>query len=181
MEASSAVGAWEAVPTTLPRRITVMVSETAFTSRSLWEMKTMEVPPDLSWRMMSSSSSVSCGVSTAVGSSRIRTLAFADQRLDDFHALLDAHGEVLHQGVGIDVEAVLVRDLLDPAACLIQVEEAGGLGGFGAEGHVLGDRKDGDQHEVLVHHADPGRHGVAGAAEDDGLVINEDLAPGRLI
>ena len=64
-----------AEPTTLPRRMTVMVSETAFTSRSLWEMKTIDVPWLLSWRMMSSSSSVSCGVSTAVGSSRMSTLA----------------------------------------------------------------------------------------------------------
>ena len=37
-------GAGLAEPTTLPRRITVMVSETAFTSRSLCEMNTMEVP-----------------------------------------------------------------------------------------------------------------------------------------
>ena len=39
---SEAVGS--AVPTTLPRRITVMRSATARTSRSLWVMKTIEVP-----------------------------------------------------------------------------------------------------------------------------------------
>ena len=40
-------------------------------------------------------------------------LGVADQRLDDLHPLLDAHGQVLDQGVGIDVEAVLVGDLPD--------------------------------------------------------------------
>ena len=76
MEASSVVDApGSALPTTLPRRMTVMVSDTAFTSRSLCEMKTIEVPLLFSWRMMSRSSSVSWGVSTAVGSSRMSTLA----------------------------------------------------------------------------------------------------------
>ena len=71
--AAEAVGS--AVPTTRPRRMTVMVSATSRISRSLWVMKTMEVPEALSSRMMVMSSSVSCGVSTAVGSSRMRTLA----------------------------------------------------------------------------------------------------------
>ena len=35
----------------------------------------IDVPPSLSWRMMRKSSSVSAGVSTAVGSSRISTFA----------------------------------------------------------------------------------------------------------
>ena len=52
-----------------------MVSATSRISRSLWVMKTMEVPEALSSRMMAMSSSVSCGVSTAVGSSRMRILA----------------------------------------------------------------------------------------------------------
>ena len=58
-----------ALPTTLPRRITVIVSATSRTSCSLWLMNTMEVPPSRSARMTVISSSVSCGVSTAVGSS----------------------------------------------------------------------------------------------------------------
>ena len=38
-------------------------------------MKMMEVPCSFSARMMSISSSISCGVSTAVGSSRMSTFA----------------------------------------------------------------------------------------------------------
>ena len=77
--ASEALGG--AVPTTLPRRITEIRSPTALTSRSLWVMKMIEVPCSFSERMMSMSSSISCGVSTAVGSSRMSTLASLDSAL----------------------------------------------------------------------------------------------------
>ena len=70
-----------ASPTTSPRRMTVMRSATARTSRSLWVMKTMEVPESLSSPMMLISSSVSCGVSTAVGSSRMSTRASRERAL----------------------------------------------------------------------------------------------------
>ncbi len=70
---SESVGSAE--PTTLPRRMTVIRSATALISRSLWLIITTERPLALSWRMISSSSSVSCGVSTAVGSSRMRIWA----------------------------------------------------------------------------------------------------------
>ncbi len=63
------------MPATLPRLITVMVSPIALTSRSLWVMNTIDVPPSRSARMISISSSVSCGVSTAVGSSRMSSFA----------------------------------------------------------------------------------------------------------
>ena len=81
-EASSVSGdVGSALPTTLPRRMTVIRSATARTSRSLCVMKTIDVPDSLSWRMIAISSSVSCGVSTAVGSSRMRTLACRDSAL----------------------------------------------------------------------------------------------------
>ena len=60
---------------TLPPRITVTTSATAFTSRNLWVIKTIEVPSPASCRMMPINSSVSCGVRTAVGSSRIKIFA----------------------------------------------------------------------------------------------------------
>jgi hypothetical protein len=55
--------------------MTVMRSATSRTSRSLWVMNTIDAPDALSCRMISMSSSVSCGVSTAVGSSKTSTLA----------------------------------------------------------------------------------------------------------
>ena len=45
-----------------------------------------------------------------------------------------------------------------------------------AEHDVLGDREDGDEHEVLVHHADAGVHRVTGAGEVLHLVVEQDLA-----
>ena len=45
-----------------------------------------------------------------------------------------------------------------------------------AEHHVLGDGEDGDEHEVLVHHADAGVHRVAGAGEVLHDVVEQDLA-----
>ena len=45
-----------------------------------------------------------------------------------------------------------------------------------AEHDVLGDGEDGDEHEVLVHHADAGRHGVARAGEVLDVVVEQDLA-----
>ena len=59
-------------PATAPRRSTVILSATAITSFSLWVMKMTEVPPFARPRMISKSSSVSCGVSTADGSSSTR-------------------------------------------------------------------------------------------------------------
>ena len=78
---SSRLESAEACPTTLPRRMTVISSATAWTSRSLWVMKTMEVPAAASSFMTCMSSSVSCGVSTAVGSSRTRIFAPLERAL----------------------------------------------------------------------------------------------------
>ena len=58
-------------PTTRPARITVTRSASAATSASLCVISTMIVPASRSSRSTPNSSSTSCGVSTAVGSSRI--------------------------------------------------------------------------------------------------------------
>lgn len=70
---SASVDVGEASPTTAPRRMTVILSAMARTSRSLWVMKTIAAPSSRSCFMISMSSSVSCGVSTAVGSSKTST------------------------------------------------------------------------------------------------------------
>ena len=62
------------------------------------------------------SSSVSCGVSTAVGSSRISSSRVAAERLEDLDPLLHADRQVGDQRVGRDVEAVPLRDLARPRA-----------------------------------------------------------------
>ena len=100
IEASSAADdSGLASPTTLPRRITVIRSATARTSRSLWVMKTIEVPAALQ-----RPHDVHQVVGLLRGEHRGRLvedqhLGVADQRLDDLDALLDADRQVLHQGV----------------------------------------------------------------------------------
>ena len=63
------------VATVRPARSTVTRSETAVTSCSLCEMKITVRPSSAIARSVSKSDSASCGVSTAVGSSRIRICA----------------------------------------------------------------------------------------------------------
>ena len=57
------------------------MSAIAWTSLSLCEMKTTDVPPSFSRLMMWNRSSVSAGVSTEVGSSRMSTDAFLTRAL----------------------------------------------------------------------------------------------------
>ena len=64
-----------AVPMVRPRRSTVTRSQSSLTSFSLWEMKMMVCPDSFIFFSSTKSSAVSCGVSTAVGSSKISTLA----------------------------------------------------------------------------------------------------------
>ena len=56
-------------------------------------------------------------------------LGIAVERLDDLDPLLDADREVLDDGVGVDLEAVLRRDLLNvaarPARCRARPTEPG--------------------------------------------------------
>ena len=78
--------------------------------------------------MIAMSSSVSCGVSTAVGSSKTSTFASRDERLDDLDPLLHADREVFDEGVGVDVEAEPGGDLAHLRARRVEVEAAAELG-----------------------------------------------------
>ena len=61
--------------TSRPARSTAMRSDTRRTSSSLWLMKSTESPSATMPRSVANSASLSCGVSTAVGSSRMSTRA----------------------------------------------------------------------------------------------------------
>ncbi len=177
IEASSALEAvGDASPTTLPSRMTVMRSATSRTSRSLWVMNTIDAPDALSWRMISISSSVSCGVSTAVGSSNTSTLASRESALMISTRCCTPTGQILDQRVGVDVESEARRDLAHAGARGIQIEQSAGAGVLVTEHDVLGDGEDRDEHEVLVHHADSGAHRVAGAVEVLHVVVEQDDA-----
>ena len=54
-------------------------------------------------------------------------------------------------------------------------------GDVSAENGVFGDGEGGDQHEVLVDHADAEGDGVGGGGDADGAVVEEDLAGVHLV
>ena len=151
------------VRTVVPRRITVISSATESTSSSLWLMKMTEMPSFFSPRRLPNSSSTSCGTRTAVGSSRITMLRAAVEDLEDLHALAGADAELLDQPVGLDAEAVGVRDPLDLGAGLA----ADAVQPLGAEDDVLEDGEVVGQHEVLEHHADAGLDRVGRGVQGD--------------
>ena len=91
---STEVEATSTVPMYLPLRKTVHRSATALISASLWVMNRMLLPSALKPRMISMSSSISWGVSTAVGSSKIRILIVPVEHLQDLHPLLHTYGDV---------------------------------------------------------------------------------------
>ena len=103
-------------------------------------------------------------------------LRLAGQGLDDLDALLGADGQVLDQRIGIQVESEARRHLLHGLARFRRVDEAGPAHRLESEGDGFGDREDGDEHEVLVDHADPRGHRVPRPVEAHGLAVDEDLA-----
>ena len=103
-------------------------------------------------------------------------LGLPRQRLDDLDPLLRTDRQFADHGVRIDVETEALRQLGGAPASLDAIDDPKRAGGFIAQRDRFGDGEDRDEHEVLVHHADAGRDRVAGALEDDGLAVDDDLA-----
>ena len=103
-------------------------------------------------------------------------LRLTRQRLDDLHALLGTHRQIFDEGVGVQVEAETRRYLAHRLAGALAANDSGRAGRLEAQRDRLGDREDGDEHEVLVHHADARRNRVAGALERHGLAVDENLS-----
>ena len=88
-----------------------MWSAIAWTSLSLWEMKTIDWPPERSSRMTRNRSSVSPGVSTAVGSSRISTLAWRSSALMISTRCCTPTGRSSIRASGFDLQPVALGKL----------------------------------------------------------------------
>ena len=102
----------------------------------------------------------------------------AVERLQDLDALALADAEVADPRVQVHLEVVLAPEALELGARSRQarLEQEAALD---AEHDVLDDRERLDQHEVLVHHADPRGERVLGAPDGRRLAAHEDLAPVR--
>ena len=142
-----------AVPATRPLRSTVMRSATASTSRSLWVMNTIDLPWSTRLRTTPKNSSTSPGVSTAVGSSRIRMSASRNSAFTSSTRCCSPTERSPTFASGSTIEPVLLLELTDAAPGFGDVEQSV-LGELVAEDHVLGNGEHRDQLEVLVHHAD---------------------------
>ena len=102
-------------------------------------------------------------------------VGLAVERLEDLDALLEAHGEVAHHRVRIDLELVILRKPRQFGARLGQRRpEQGAV--LRAQDDVLENGEGLHQHEVLMHHADSGGDGRLAVGDLDGPAIDADLA-----
>ena len=90
------------------------------------------------------------------------------QGLEYLDPLLLSDGQPAHLGVRIDLDVIVAEELVEPAPHLRQIEP---LAGRCTDDHVLDHRHRRNQLEVLVHHADTGRNGVAGRMELQSLAV----------
>ncbi len=98
------------------------------------------------------------------------------ERLQDLDALLLTDRDVLDPRVRIDLELEGVGQVADALGGGVVVEQHLALGGLVREHDVLRHRHHGNQHEVLVHHADAAVDGVARRAHPRRLALDPDLA-----
>ena len=153
------------VSTSLPRRSTVMRSAISSTSFSLWLMKMIDLPCAVRPRTISNSSRASCGVSTAVGSSRTRMSAL---RYSAFRISTRCCWPTVMSSMRarrVDREPEALRQLARPAARpRRRSSSTPACVGSDGEHDVLGDRHHRDEHEVLVHHPDAARRSPRAAS-----------------
>ena len=103
-----------------------------------------------------------------------------EQGLEDLDALLQADGEISHDGVGVDVQFIVMGQAGKFGAGLGEcgADEPAALG---AEHHVLQNGEGFDQHEVLVHHADAKCDRIGGGADLHRPAVDADLARVRVV
>ena len=93
------------------------------------------------------------------------------QRLHDFHALLRAHRQVAHEVPGVKHESRLGADRPNAPRDDARVEAPAS-----AQGDVFGHGQRGNQHEVLVHHANAGRRRIGCTTESSRASAHGDRA-----
>ena len=107
-------------------------------------------------------------------------LIVAVEHLEDLRALLHADGDVLDESIGVDVQAILLRELHDLFPGLIHLQEAR-LVRLHAEDDVFKHREALHELEVLMHHANAQCIGIVRIIDLDFHAILLDNALFRLI
>ena len=107
-------------------------------------------------------------------------LCAAVEHLQNLHALLHSDRDILNFGVRVDLHAVALREFNDPLSRRLLIDDDAARR-FYAENDVVRDCERLNQHEMLVHHADPQFDGVPRSVQVDLLPVDEDLAARRLV
>ena len=100
----------------------------------------------------------------------------AVERLQDLDALLLADGDVLDDRARVDREPEPGGDVLNALRGHVVVEQDTVVHRLRREHDVLGDRHHRDEHEVLVHHADPALDRGLRRPQLSRLAVDQDLA-----
>ena len=99
-----------------------------------------------------------------VQNQNIRT---AVQRLQDLGPLLQTHTDLLHHSRRLHLQAVFLCQIPHRLVGRVLIKENARLPGFPAHNDLLGDRKAGNQHKMLMHHAHAFAHRHPGAEPGD--------------
>src|SRR5258708_5661384 len=140
-------------------------------SRSLWVISTTVTPSCLSAARMRKSWSVSCGVSTALGSSRIRMRAPRNSTFRISTRCCSPTERSATSASGSTISPYSRASRASSARAARQQRSA-----LGAQHQVLQYGEGADQHEVLMDHADAVRDGIARVLHADGAALDADFA-----
>jgi hypothetical protein len=172
---SASVAAVSTVATMRPARMVLTRSVTARTSFSLWVTSSTVRPSPASRRSTAKRRLLSCGVNTAVGSSRMRMSAPLRSAFMISRRWRSPTGRLPAISVGVECQvefAAETREIFAHRPSGTTQKRAL----FAAEQQVFEDGEGLDQHEVLVDHPDPGGDRVLRRAEADGPAPDGDLA-----
>ena len=165
---SSSVSDGSRVPTTLPRRMTVIRSAISRTSYSLWLMKMTEVASSRV-ELAEDREDLARLLGREDGGRLVEDedVRVAVQGLEDLDALLPAHRQGADLGSGSTSNPNVLAELANSHVRRAAIDEDRARHRLVAEEDVLGDGQHGDQHEVLVDHADAAGDGVGRAVDRD--------------
>ena len=103
------------------------------------------------------------------------------QCFQNFHTLLQTNADILHPICRVHLQAVLLDKLIGNLIRLVEVVKDAMAARLTAHNNVLCHRKGGNQHKMLMHHADAVGNGRAGGEGLHFLALYKNLPGRRLI
>ena len=97
------------------------------------------------------------------------------QHLHDFNALLNTYRQVFNDCIGVEIKVVFFGNFAHHSARFINVEFPERSSWLYTEHHVFGNSEYGNEHEVLVDHADSCSNGISWRRKHQRGSINNDF------